>query len=155
MSVKFPPLLTSERVQYTDKIKSLKTAFDSLTELLAKGQSEVTPNEIFDALVSREKLGSTCIGNGIAIPRAKINITTPRAALLVLKKGLAINSVDKKPVTFLLAILIPKKKNKSYSRMLRNINSQLTSKEILNKLIIIKNPKRLADHFQEILENNE
>lgn len=155
MTVKLPQLLAPERVQYSDKLESQKTAFDSLTELLAKGQSEVTTNEIFDALVSREKLGSTCIGNGIAIPRAKINITNPRAALLVLKKGLAINSVDKKPVNFLLAILIPKKNNQSYSGMLTNINSQLTSKETLEKLIIIKNPKRLADYFQEILEDNE
>lgn len=155
MTVKLPQLLTSERVQYSDKIESQKTAFDSLTELLAKGQSEVTTNEIFDALVSREKLGSTCIGNGIAIPRAKIDITNPRAALLVLKKGLTINSVDKKPVTFLLALLIPKKNDQSYSGMLTNINSQLTSKETLDKLIIIKNPKRLADYFQELLENNE
>ncbi|KAG1665757.1 Nucleotide-binding protein [Nymphon striatum] len=50
-------------------------------QLLASGQKDITQNEIFDALTAREKLGNTVVGNGAAIPRAKIDINRPKSAL--------------------------------------------------------------------------
>lgn len=155
MPVKLPPLLNPDRIKNSKKIESKKSAFDSLTQLLVKGQSEVSKHEVFDALVSREKLGSTYIGNGIAIPRAKLTITNPRAALLILNKGLAMNSADKIPVRFFLAILIPEKNHSKFSGMLKSLNSLISSREFLEKITTLENPKLLTQYFNELLINNE
>lgn len=151
MTVKLPPLLSPDRIQFIKKTESQKSVYDTLTKLLTKGQCEVQEHDIFDALIAREKLGSTCIGNGVAIPRARLDITNPRAALVILKKGLEINSVDKKPVNFFLAILIPNKSDFDYTNMLSKLNTELSSEDNLSKLTSINNPERLVECFQKLL----
>jgi len=116
-----PPVLIPERVKFLKKIESKKCVFDTVTQLLEKGQSEVNKNDIFDALIEREKLGDTYLGNGIAVPRAFINITNPRAALLILKKGLKLNTADKKDINFILAVLLPEANADKHTKMMQNV----------------------------------
>lgn len=155
MIVKLPPLLTPERISFKKKIESQKCVFDTLTSLLAKGQSEVSKNEIFDALIAREKLGNTCIGNGVAIPRAHLEITNPRIALLVLKNGLEINSVDKKPIKLFFAVLIPEKNSKGYSKLFSTLNNKLVTEESLETFTNTKNPELLANYFEKVIDSME
>ncbi len=150
-SHKFLPLLDPERITFVKKIKSKKCVFDTLTELLVKGQKEVTKNQIFDALIEREKLGNTNIGNGIAIPKAHLPLTKPRAAILVIKKGLELGAVDKQAITLFLAILIPDKQRNQYSIMLNTLNQKLILNGIPENVIDSKNPELLAKHFDNLL----
>ncbi len=143
------PLLVPERVAFKKKIESKKCVFDQLTELLEKGQKEVSKHQIFDALVSREKLGDTYIGNGIALPRANLDITNPRAALLVLKKGLSLNSADKKDIKLFLAILVPKKQHKEYSKILSVYYRNLLKDNELNSMIKSENAELVAQYFDK------
>ena len=145
-----PLLLIPERVEFKKRIESKKCVFDSLTQLLEKGQSEVSRNEIFDALISREKLGDTYIGNGFALPRAHLNITNPRAALLVLKKGLKLNSADKQDIQFFLGILIPEKCQEEYSLILSEFNKKLLKETELESIIESRNPELVAKYFDKL-----
>jgi PTS system nitrogen regulatory IIA component len=148
---KFLPLLNPERIKFIKKSKSKKCVFDELTELLVKGQKEVTRHQVFDALIKREKLGNTNIGNGIAIPKAHLTITKPRAAILVLKKGLALGAADKQETTLFLAILIPEKQRNQYSMMLNTLNQKLILNGIPETTLSSKNPELLAKHFDDLL----
>ena len=143
------PLLVPERIAFIKKTESKKCVFDSLTTLLEKGHKEVTKNQIFDALVSREKLGDTYIGNGIAIPRANVDITNPRAALLVLKKGLSLNSADKKDIRLFLGILIPNKKHEEYSQILSEYYRNLLKDKELESMIKSENAEIVAQYFDK------
>ncbi len=143
------PLLVPERVAFVKKIESKKCVFDALTDLLEKGQKEVSKNQIFDALVSREKLGDTYIGNGIALPRAHLEITNPRAALLVVKKGLSLNSADKKDIKLFLAILVPNKQQKECSTMLSSYYRNLLKDKELNSMIKSENAELAAQYFDK------
>jgi PTS system nitrogen regulatory IIA component len=155
MTVKTHPLLTSERITILKKVESKKCVFDSLTELLVKGQNEVNKNEIFDALIAREKLGNTCIGGGIAIPRAQLKITNPRAALLILKKGLDINSVDKKPIKLFFALLVPENEDNDYSDLIYKINRLLTADKNQDLFNSKNDPEFMANRFQNLLSLTE
>ena len=148
------PILTSERVEFIKKTESKKCVFDSLTDLLEKKQSEVTKNEIFDALISREKLGDTYIGNGIALPRAHLEIAHPRAALLVLKQGIKLSSADKKPIQMFLAILIPSSEHDKYSAMLPTFNKKILLEENLESIIKSRNAEMVAKHFDKLLTHS-
>jgi PTS system nitrogen regulatory IIA component len=145
-----PPLLMPERIKFQKKIESKKCVFDTLTKLLEKGQSEVTRNEIFDALISREKLGDTYIGNGVAIPRAHIKITNPRAAMLVLKKGLDLNTADKQGIQLFLGILIPHKNKEEFSLKLTEFNKNLLKDKEISKILQSQNAELIAQHFNKL-----
>ncbi len=155
MTVKHPPLLTPDRIQFKKKIESKKCVFDILTNLLAKGQSEVTKNQIFDALIAREKLGDTGIGNGITIPRAHLKITNPRAALLIIDKGLDIHTIDKKPLKFFFAVLIPEKNTQDYAPIFTRLNKSIASKKTIQILSSTKTPELLADHIETLISKAE
>ncbi len=148
---KFPPLLDPERIKFIKKSESKKCVFDALTELLVKGQKEVSKNQVFDALIKREKLGNTNIGNGIAVPKAHLTITNPRAAILVVKKGLTLGAADKQVTTLFLAILIPDKQRNQYSIMLSTLNQKLILNGIPEIILASNNPELLAKHFDDLL----
>lgn len=148
------PILIPERVKFIKKTESKKCVFDSLTELLEKGQSEVSKNEIFDSLIAREKLGDTYIGNGIALPRADLEITHPRAALLVLKQGISLSSADRKAISLFLGILIPTTENDKYSLLLSEFNKKILLEDDLHSMIKSKNSEKIAKHFDNLLTNS-
>ncbi len=143
------PVLVPERVAFVKKIESKKCVFDALTNLLEKGQKEVTKNQIFDALVSREKLGDTYIGSGIALPRAHLALTNPRAALLIVKKGLHLNSADKKDIKLFLAVLVPEKQQKEYSDRLSDYYKNLLKDKELDFMIKSENTELIAQYFDK------
>ncbi len=145
-----PPLLIPERVEFKKKIESKKCVFDSLTKLLEKGQSEVSRNDIFDALILREKLGDTYIGNGIALPRAHTKITNPRAALLILKKGLNLNTADKLDIRLFFAILIPQKNQDEYAVMLSGFNKKLLKDKKIDQVVESGNAELVAQYFDKL-----
>lgn len=145
------PILTPERVKFSKKTESKKCVFDSITDLLVKNQSEITKNEVFDALIAREKLGETYIGNGIAIPRAHLKIAHPRAALLVLKQGIKLSSADKKPIQIFLGILLPNNDNEDYSILLSEFNKKILLEDDLQTIIRSGNKEMVANHFDRLL----
>ena len=148
---KYPPPLDPERIKFIKKIESKKCVFDALTELLIKGQKEVTKHDVFDALIEREKLGNTSIGNGIAVPKAHLPITNLRAAILVVKKGLHLGAADKQPTTIFLALLIPDNQCDQYSMMLSTLNQKRILNGIPESIITSKNSDLLAKHFESLL----
>lgn len=151
MTERSPLVLAPERIEFIKKSVSKKHIFDSLKKLLASGQSEVTENIIFDALISREKLGNTSIGNEVAIPRAHLDIINPRAALLILKSPLkSTDTVDKKGIRFFLALLIPESQKDVYSELMININQELAKDKNLDTLASSKNPELLTDYINSL-----
>lgn len=147
------PILIPERVEFIKKTESKKCVFDSLTALLVKNQSKVTRNDIFDALIAREKLGETYIGGGIALPRAHLEITHPRAALLALRQGINLSSADRKPIHIFLGILLPTANHESYSLLLSEFNKKILLEEDLQSIIKSENKDKVASHFDNLLSN--
>lgn len=148
------PILVPERVEFIKKTESKKCAFDSLTTLLEHGQSEVSKNEIFDALTAREKLGVTYIGNGIAIPRAHLEISHPKAALLIIKKGIKLSTADKKAIHIFLGLLIPTDDHDKYSMVLSEFNKKILQETELQTIIDSGNAELVAEHFDALLTHS-
>ncbi len=152
MSEITPPILLPERIKFIKKSVSKKNVFDLLTTLLVEGQSEISSNRIFDALIKREKLGNTSIGNEIALPRAHVEIIYPRAALLVLKKPLmTTDSIDNNGISLFLALLIPKKQRSNYREVVKNMTQTLAISDKLHALTKSKNPESLSQYFNSLL----
>jgi PTS system nitrogen regulatory IIA component len=81
-----------------------------LLELARKGASifDVRPDQVFTELTKREELGSTGVGDGVAIPHARFHqVTKPYGLLVRLKKPLAFDAVDGSPVDIVFLLLLP------------------------------------------------
>lgn len=140
-------LLSSERIACKPDVSSKKRAFEQLADMLATGQNTLGAEAIFDALTNREKLGSTAIGNGVAIPHACMSVHQPRGALLLLEEGIKMDAPDKKPVQLFMAILVPVNQAPDYSELITQLTSTLMQKSLIEQICRYRDKQVMLDHF--------
>lgn len=100
-------LLTSEAIIPSLKANSKKQALQELSEKAAE-ISGLPAREIFDALLQRERLGSTGIGNGIAIPHGKLaRIKTIFGIFARLERPIEFDALDGAPVDLIFLLITP------------------------------------------------
>ena len=98
------PELTFCNVQCESKKRLLETS----AELIAEKVPSVDANQIYNALIAREQLGSTGLGNGIAIPHCRVpKCESTIGCLIKLEKGLDFDAIDGEPVDLLFYLLVP------------------------------------------------
>ena len=124
-------LLVADRIACETEVSSKKRAFERLSAMLATAQPSLDATNIFNALTSREKLGCTALGNGVAIPHACITINEPCGALLVLEDGIKMDAPDRKPVRILLALLVPAGKSDTYAPIMQELTQVLAQKNLI------------------------
>ena len=101
-------LLAPERVRYEPRAGSRKRALDMLSELLADPDGELRAAAVLEGLMSRERLGSTALGDSVAMPHARIEgLERSRGAVLRLGEGVEFDAPDGKPVDLLFGLLMP------------------------------------------------
>lgn len=101
-------ILAVERVASASDVASKKRVLQKLSELLALSGTDLAEGEVFDALIARERLGSTGLGRGVALPHgraARGERTT--AAFLRLDQGVDYDAPDGEPVDLLFGLLVP------------------------------------------------
>ncbi|MDM8559532.1 PTS IIA-like nitrogen regulatory protein PtsN [Candidatus Parabeggiatoa sp. HSG14] len=127
-------ILTPERMLCHVQATSKKRALEYFSKLLAIDTS-LTSHEIFESLLGRERLGSTGLGKGIAIPHARVtqcNVTL--AAFLQLEKGIDFDAIDKKPVDLLFALMVPENSTEEHLEILAQLVNMFSEKEFREKL---------------------
>jgi PTS system nitrogen regulatory IIA component len=101
-------LLTVERIVCAGETASKKRCLEWLGELIAQNQPELTAREVFDTLVGRERLGSTGLGHGVALPHGRLGrLQGAIGAFVTLKQGIDFDAIDRQPVDLIFALLVP------------------------------------------------
>ena len=101
-------LLTPERTACQVPGLSKKRLFETIARIISEDQLSLPYELVFDQLFAREKLGSTGLGNGIAIPHCRIgNCTQPMGCLITLSEPIDFDSPDNQPVDLVFALLVP------------------------------------------------
>ena len=108
--------------------QSKKRALEIISELAAK-QLSLPPQVVFEAILTREKMGSTGIGNGIAIPHGKLEEDTLRAVgvFVQLETPIAFDAL-------LYALLVPADQTKTHLHTLSLVAKRLADKTICRRL---------------------
>ena len=113
---------------------SKKQVLEELSKL-AGFKLGINSRELLENLTKREKLGSTAVGNGIAIPHANVtNIDKPHVFVSTLVKGLDFNSTDDLPVDIIFLLIAPNNKGSEHLQALALISRLLRNKELTTKL---------------------
>ncbi len=108
-----------ESVIAQKKISSKKRALEQLSELLVFASPELTQAEVFEGLIGRERLGSTGLGHGAAIPHGRLKgVEKPVCAFLQLQQGVDFDAVDNQPVDLICALLVPEESTSEHLALL-------------------------------------
>ena len=103
----FRSLLQPGRVVANVEARSKKHALDILSELLSSA-ADLDQGDVFQSIISREKLGCTAIENGIAIPHGRFaELDAPIGAFLKLSRPVDFDMPDREPVDLIFGLLVP------------------------------------------------
>src|SRR6266516_1485693 len=105
---------------------SKKRAFEQ-AGLLFKNQHAIARATITDSLFARERLGSTGLGHGVAIPHGRIKgLKAPMAALFRLAHPIGFDAPDEQPVNLLIFLLVPEAATQKHLEILSEIAELLS-----------------------------
>ena len=108
------------------------------------------PNALKDALLEREKLGTTGIGNGIAMPHARSSaIKDLTVAFFRSEKGIDFKSMDSEPVHLVFLLLAPVTAGGPYLKLLAKISRLLRSDDFRKSLIEAKDVATVLQIIQD------
>lgn len=101
-------MLTPARVLAGVNIGSKKRLLEQLAALLADGAGEQVERQVFDSLCAREKLGSTGLGHGVAIPHGRTAALPSAVGTFVrLSEAIEFSALDGQPVDLIFALAVP------------------------------------------------
>lgn len=126
--------LSSDAILSNCAATSRKQALHEVAKQAANitGLSE---REVLNALMERERLGSTGMGNGIAIPHARFGKLTQLKALFVqLQSPVAFDAPDGKPVDLLFVLLAPAENNSDHLRAMARVSRLLRDSHSCGKI---------------------
>jgi len=115
-------LLSLTRVEAGCELSSKKRTLERVAALLmdAFDDEELSEMHVLDALINRERLGSTGIGEGVALPHARMpSLTEPAAALISLNEGVDFDSIDGQKVDLIVGLLVPEHCNDAHLQILQ------------------------------------
>lgn len=102
--------------------QSKKRILTNVSDLLAERKNSLDSVEIYNALMAREQLGSTGLGNGIAIPHCRVaKCTEIIGALVTLSEPVDYDSIDGKPVDLLFVLIVPEVRSDDHVRTLAGL----------------------------------
>lgn len=134
-------LLQKESIAIGKKPRGKAVAIDQLVELLAKGGNLKDKGKFKQAILEREKLSTTGIGEGIAIPHGKSN-AVKRAALaaMVVPEGVDFESADGQAAHLLFMIAVPENGADLHLEVLERLAAMLMDEDFRIKLMEAKHP---------------
>lgn len=115
------PLLATENIVLDLDVSSKKRVFEHVGLLFENNQG-IASSTVFDSLFAREKLGSTGLGQGIAIPHGRIKgLKRAIGAFLRLAAPVPFDSPDGKPVSLLFVLLVPEQATEQHLQILSEL----------------------------------
>ena len=127
-----PPAQVLVQVDATSKKRAFEEAGLLFENLHGLSRSLVT-----DSLFSRERLGSTGLGHGVAIPHGRIKgLKMPMAAVLQLANPIGFDAPDEQPVNLLIFLLVPESATQKHLEILSEIAEMLSDATLREKMAV-------------------
>ncbi|MGM7318112.1 PTS IIA-like nitrogen regulatory protein PtsN [Idiomarina sp. ST10R2A5] len=127
---------------------SKKRLLETISQIVAPKLSGITRHDIFESLLNRERLGSTGIGLGIAIPHGRLpNANHPVAVLLTLDEPIEFDSIDNQPVDIIFALLVPESEHENHLQTLASVARRMNDKDCTRALRQADSDKDLYQLF--------
>ena len=143
-------VLKNEFIKIPLSGSSRDDCINELIDKLAESESITVKDSIFNAVIDREKIMTTGVGNGIAIPHCK-HTDAPEftVCLGIHTKGVDFESIDKKPVKIIFLLVGPESNPGLHIKLLSRISRLMSNEELRNQLISCKNGEEAFELIYE------
>lgn len=129
------PLLPTEHVSLDLEVSSKKRLFEQIG-LLFENSRQIPRARVFDSLFDREKLGSTGLGYGVAIPHGRLkNLKDTLCAFVRTQSPVPFESPDGQPVRLVLAMLVPEHATEQHLELLSELAQMFSDRDLRDKLL--------------------
>lgn len=127
-------LISSDSIVATLKVGSKKQALQELSQI-AEDVTGVSSRDIFGTVLQRERLGSTGVGQGIAIPHGKFDGLDKLFAIFArLETPINFDAMDDQPVDLIFMLLAPESAGADHLKALARISRTLRDPEVTKRL---------------------
>ena len=145
-------LISPARVASGVAVTSKKRALEQLSRLLADDMPSLSADEIFDTFIGRERLGSTGLGHGIAIPHGRMRgLREPIGAFVQLASAIDFDALDRRPVDLMFALLVPEEATDAHLQLLAKLARMFSDAEFSRRL----RDSRSSAELYELLQHWE
>ncbi|MFT4767964.1 MAG: PTS system nitrogen regulatory IIA component [Glaciecola sp.] len=112
-----------------------KRIFELIADVLGSDREEFHPDELVSGMLAREKLGSTALGNGIAIPHCRLSdCDSPCGVILTLSSGADFDAPDDENVDLLFALVVPSEATQDHLNLLADLARLFSQAEFCDAL---------------------
>lgn len=130
--MRFSDLLTPESVVADLQVRSRRALLETLAQLLAPPDQALA---VLEALIEREGVGSTALGQGFALPHGRSAVLEqPRAAFIRLAQPVAFGAADEQPVDLFAAIVTPSQFTAEHLSLLADVATRASDPATLQRL---------------------
>lgn len=140
-------ILPASHVILDLNVSSKKRLFEEAGLLLAE-VAGLSQEDVFNCLFAREKLGSTALGKGVAIPHGRISaVTDTVGAFFRLQTPIAFDAPNEQPVSMVFVLLVPENASTKHLNVLSELAGKFSQKSVRNALLSANS----AESVREIL----
>lgn len=126
--MKLSEILAPNCIRLDADATSKKRVLESASQLIADTDENLSPRQVFECLFAREKLGSTGLGHGVAIPHGRLaGLDKTIGVFLKLPKGVDFDAPDNEPVDLVFALLVPEESTDEHLQVLADIAGYFNS----------------------------
>jgi len=149
-------LLSQERIRADVHCSIKKRLLEIISQELARNSEDLKAREIFESLCARERLGSTGLGKGVAIPHGRVKGSQSiQVCFLRLKKPLPFDSADGEPVDLLFAMTVPENCNEDHLKLLAHVAELFSDPDLLKALRAAENASALLKLLSSTNSNGQ
>lgn len=134
-------ILTRQRIDIRCEVTSKKRLMERISELLVAEDADLDARGIFQTLIERERLGSTGVGNGVALPHGRVaGLRGALGAVAILDKPLDYDALDRQPVQLVFGLLVPEDAREEHLRILAHLAKMFSDPELRSRLLGAASP---------------
>ena len=118
--------------------------------ILFENQLQIARSKVFDSLFAREKLGSTGLGHGVAIPHGRVKgLRDAAGAFFKTQHPIAFDAPDGQPVSLIFVLLVPERATDLHLQILGELAQMFSDKNFREKLQAATDPAAMHQLFAE------
>lgn len=140
-------IITPGRIATQVHATSRKRALEAVSEIFASHSADtLDAHHVFDSLIARERLGTTAIDHGVAIPHGRIkNTSNTIGAFVQLTDGIDCDAMDRQPVNLMFALLVPEESTEEHLQLLARLAKMFSDADLRERLRTATDSQTLYD----------
>jgi PTS system nitrogen regulatory IIA component len=128
-------IVSLDRTECAVQCNSKKRILEIIADIAAKQNENIDQATVLNSLMARERMGSTGIGNGIALPHGRLPGLEKVIAIVVTSTpAIDFDALDEKPVDIFFALLVPEEQTEGHLQTLATVAGKLSDKETIKAI---------------------